>query len=93
MSEEDHVRWFIIFFHSDEDDESDRGNDFPAVDFWQPDKATAKAEAARVLLELQARGDGRDWTAAGHPDPFAVAKGQHPIAQWILTSDDVTGEG
>ena len=32
MSEEKPVRWFVIFFHPDEDDESDRG-DFPEVDF------------------------------------------------------------
>ena len=92
MSEAESVRWFVIFFHPDEDEESDRG-DFPEVSFWQPDEATARAEAKRVLQELRAKGDCREWTAAGHPDPFAVAEGRHRIAQWILTLDDSAGEG
>lgn len=90
-SKTDAVRWFVIFFRSGEED-SDRG-DFPKVQFWQPNEETARAEAARVLRELWQGGDRRDWKAAGHPDPFAVAKGRHPIAQWILTPDDVLGEG
>lgn len=86
MSDTRPVRWFVVFFHSDEDDESDRG-DFPKVEFWQPDEATARAEATRVLQELRDNGDPRDWKAAGHPDPFAVAKGRHRIAQWILPEE------
>ena len=92
MSDTEPVRWFVVFFHSDEGGES-AGSDFPEVEFWQDDEETARAAAKRVLLELHGSGDRRDWTAAGHPDPFAVAKGRHPIAQWILTTEDVTGEG
>ena len=86
------MRWILVFFHSGDETGSDRG-DFPKVDFWQPDEATAIAEARRVLQELRARGDGRDWRAAGHPDPYAVAKGRHPIEQWTLTAADIESDG
>ena len=86
----DSVRWILVFFHSGEEEESER-DDFPEVDFWQDNKETAISEAKRVLGELRAREDQRDWKAAGHPDPFAVAEGRHPIQQWILTFDDLDG--
>ena len=87
----DSVRWILVFFHTDEE-ESER-DDFPEVEFWQPDKETAIAEARRVLQELRDRDDCRNWKAAGHPDPYAVAKGRHPIQQWILTSEDLDSQG
>ena len=88
MSDTEPVRWILVFFHSGEEKESDRDG-FPEVDFWQPDKEKAQTEARRVLGELRDGGDDRDWKAAGHPDPFAVAKGRHPIAQWIIKSEDI----
>lgn len=84
----ENVRWMIAFWHSGGGwrDEPD----FPDVEFWQPNKFTSRQEAARVLAELrEARGDERDWVAAGHPDPFAVFRGQHYGGQWILRYDDL----
>lgn len=83
MAEKEAVRWFLIFWHPEgaARDEAD----FPAVEFWHHDRESARAEAARVLIELrEQRGDTRDWTAAGHPDPYAVADGRHPGGQWTL---------
>ena len=87
----DSIRWILVFYHSGDEQESDR-DDFPKVEFWQPDEETAKAEAKRVLQELRDRGDHRDWKAAGHPDPYAVAKGRHPIQQWVLPSENLNGQ-
>ncbi len=67
--------------------------DFPAVEFWHPDRQTARAEAARVLVELRdERRDERDWVAAGHPDPCEVAAGRHPGSQWILRYEHLKRE-
>lgn len=91
-SKTDSVKWILVFFHQGEEEEGER-DDFPKVEFWQPDKETAKAEARRVLRELRERGDCRNWKAAGHPDPFAVARGEHRIEQWIVDSADLADEG
>ena len=83
------VRWMVTFWHSNGSfrDEAD----FPEVAFWHPDRETAREEAARVLIELkEERGDVRDWTAAGHPDPFEVSAGRHPGGQWILRYGDLS---
>lgn len=88
MAEKKAVRWFLSFWHPEgaARDEAD----FPAVEFWHPNRESARAEAARVLIELrEQRGDTRDWTAAGHPDPDAVANGRHPGGQWILRYRDL----
>ena len=82
------VRWIVSFWHPEGNDRDEP--DFPKVSFYQPDEETAKREAARVLIELvEERGDDRDWTAAGHPDPFAVGAGQHPGGQWLLRYRDL----
>lgn len=82
------VRWMISFYHS-EGGWRDAPN-FPRAEFWQPNKITSLHEAARVLAELrEERGDERDWIAAGHPDPSAVAKGWHSFGQWILRYGDL----
>ena len=39
---------------------------------------------ARVLQELKARGDQRDWKAAGHPDPFYANTIYYPGGPWLL---------
>ncbi len=81
------VRWLVHFRHPEGSDREEP--DFPAVSLWHPDEETARKEAARVLVELaEARNDRRDWTAAGHPDPFAVASGQHPGGPWLLRYRD-----
>lgn len=90
-SKTDSVRWILVFFHSGEEDESERDN-FPDVDFWQPDEETAASEARRVLRMLRDCGDQRHWKAALHPDPFAVAKGRHPIRQYIIDSANLQNE-
>ena len=82
------VRWMVTFWHSDGRSEDEA--EFPEVDFWHSDKQSARAEAARVLIELvEQRGDKRDWVAAGHPDPFAVGIGRHPGGQWTLRYEDL----
>ena len=88
MAETKAVRWMLSFWHP-EGAARDEAN-FPPVEFWHPDRESARAEAARVLIELrEERGDTRDWTAAGHPDPYAVAAGRHPGGQWILRYRDL----
>ena len=88
MAEKKAVQWFLSFWHSDGTARYEA--DFPAVEFWHRDRETARKEAARVLIELrEERGDTRDWTAAGHPDPYAVANGRHPGGQWILRYRDL----
>lgn len=92
MAEKEAVRWFLSFWHSEGTARDDA--DFPAVEFWHLDRESARAEAARVLIELrEQRGDTRDWTAAGHPDPYAVANGRHPGGQWILRYRDLQRDG
>ena len=85
------VRWMVTFWHS-----NGRARDehvFPEVDFWHPDRAHAREEAARVLIELrEKRNDPRDWIAAGHPDPLEVGAGRHPGGQWILRYQDLGRE-
>ena len=82
------VRWMVVFYYPD-------GNwrdepDFPQVDFWHPNRAAAREEAARVLFELrEEREDHREWVAAGHPDPLEVASGRHPGGQWFLRYKDL----
>ena len=93
MSEETSIRWFVIFIKPDA--EEDRGAvsaGFPDLDFWHENGESAKQEAKRVLDQLRQQGDIRTWKAVGHPDPFEVAKGNHPVDQWILTSEDVLDE-
>ena len=82
MNDMDSVRWMVIFYHSEGGwrDEPD----FPQVEFWHPNKRASMEAGARVLQELKDRGDTRDWSAAGHPDPFKVGSGEHPGGQWIL---------
>lgn len=88
MAEKEAVRWFLSFWHPEGTARYEA--DFPAVEFWHPDRESARAEAARVLIELrEERGDTRDWTAAGHPDPYAVVNGRHPGGQWILRYRDL----
>ncbi len=82
------VRWMLSFWHPNGGwkDESD----FPKVEFWHPDRRSARQEAARVLTELwEERGDRREWVAAGHPDPFEVGAGRHPGGQWVLRYGDL----
>ena len=82
------VRWMVSFWHTD--GRSRDEIDFPQVDFWHPDRARAREEAARVLIELrEERNDKRDWVAAGHPDPREVGAGRHPGGQWILRYQDL----
>lgn len=84
----DSVRWMISFWHSAGGSKDDP--DFPRVDFWHPDRESARAAAARVLIELREdREDERDWVAAGHPDPLAVGSGRHPGGQWLLRYRDI----
>ena len=82
------VRWMLSFWHPDGDSKSEP--DFPKIELWHSDKQTARAEAARVLIELrEGRGDVRDWVAAGHPDPLEVGAGRHVGGQWILRYGDL----
>ena len=84
----DGVRWMVSFWHSEGGNRDEP--DFPKVEFWQPDRETSMAEAARVLIELrEVRQDQRDWVASGHPDPFAVGDGRHPGGQWLLRYGDL----
>ena len=81
----------VTFWHSD--GRSRDEYDFPEVDFWHPDRTSAREEAARVLIELrEKRKDPRDWIAAGHPDPREVGAGRHPGGQWILRYEDLRRE-
>ena len=78
----------VSFWHPDGDSKDEP--DFPKVKLWYSDKQTARAEAARVLIELrESRGDVRDWVAAGHPDPLEVRAGRHVGGQWILRYGDL----
>ena len=78
----------LSFWHPDGDSKSEP--DFPKIELWHSDKQTARAEAARVLIELrEGRGDVRDWVAAGHPDPLEVGAGRHVGGQWILRYGDL----
>ncbi len=82
------VRWMVSFWHPEGDSKDEP--DFPKVEQWHQDKPTARAEAARVLIELrESRGDDRDWVAAGHPDPLAVGAGRHVGGQWTLRYGDL----
>ena len=84
----DGVRWMVSFWHSEGGSKNEP--DFPQVEFWQPDRETSMAEAARILIELhEVREDQRDWVASGHPDPFAVGDGRHPGGQWLLRYSDL----
>ena len=88
MSDTKTVRWMVSFWHPD--GRSRDESEFPEVAFWHPDRESAREEAARVLIELrEERADGRDWVAAGHPDPFEVGAGRHSGGQWILRYDDL----
>ena len=85
------VRWMVSFWHSEGGSRDE--HDFPEVDFWHPDRARAREEAIRVLIELRKkRNDKRDWVAAGHPDPLEVGAGRHPGGQWILRYQDLHRE-
>lgn len=87
----DSVRWMVSFWHSSGGSKDDP--DFPKVDFWYPDRESARAAAAGVLIELrEEREDERDWVAAGHPDPFEVGAGRHPGGQWVLRYSDLKPE-
>ena len=78
----------VSFWHPDGCNANEQ--EFPKVAFWHPDRQSARAEAARVLVELREnRDDERNWVAAGHPDPFEVGAGRHPGGQWILTYEDL----
>ena len=82
------VRWMVSFWHPEGDSRDEP--DFPKIEHWHQDKPTARAEAARVLIELrEGRGDDRDWVAAGHPDPLEVGAGRHVGGQWILSYEDL----
>ena len=78
----------VSFWHPEGDSKDEP--DFPKVELWHSDKQTARAEAARVLIELrEGRGDVRDWVAAGHPDPLEVGAGRHVGGRWILRYEDL----
>ena len=78
----------LSFWHPDGDSKEEP--DFPKVEHWHRDKPTARAEAARVLIELrETHGDERDWVAAGHPDPLEVRAGRHVGGQWVLRYEDL----
>ena len=78
----------VSFWHPDGDSKSEP--DFPKVELWHSDRPTARAEAARVLIELrESLRDERDWVAAGHPDPLEVGAGRHVGGQWILRYEDL----
>lgn len=82
------VRWMVTFWHRDGDwrDESD----FPEISFWHPSKYASRTEAARVLIELrEERGDERDWTAAGYPDPYQIDPVALPGQRWALRYEDL----
>lgn len=82
------VRWMLSFWHPNGGSKDE--SDFPKVEFWHPDRASAREEATRVLIELrEERHDTRDWIAAGHPDPLEVGAGRHPGGQWILRYQDL----
>ena len=88
MNDTKTVRWMVSFWHPDGGSRDE--SDFPEVAFWHPDRESAREEAARVLIELrEERADGRDWVAAGHPDPFEVGAGRHSGGQWILRYEDL----
>ncbi len=97
MSDRPKVRWMVNFWCSNGGDKVVRPYDevdFPQVDFWHPNRATAREEAARVLIELrEERGDHREWVAAGHPDPLEVGAGHHPGGQWFLRYRDLPSGG
>ena len=79
----DGLRWFVVFYYVAGGHEVEA---FPEVDFWQPDQQTAISEGRRVLDELRER-EYEGWRAVGHPDPFAVARGEAGIYQWNMDVD------
>ena len=82
------VRWMVVFWHPDGPARDEAH--FPDVSFWHTDRKSAREEAARVLIELrEERGDKREWTAAGFPDPMEAGAGPHPLAQWVLRYRDL----
>ena len=85
------VKWMVSFWHPDGRRATEP--DFPQVDFWHPDKRTSRMEAARVLWELRERGDTRDWTASGIPDPWAVGQWGYISAPWTLRYSDLESDG
>lgn len=85
------IRWMVSFWHPDGDRTTEPN--FPKVDFWHPDKPTSRMAAARVLLELRARGDAREWVAAGYPDPFAASRLSNSSPVWLLTYADIETDG
>ena len=62
LDETQPIRWMVVFYHSDGGSRDEV--DFPDVEFWRPNRATAMEKAARVLVEW---GDQREWVAAGNP--------------------------
>ena len=87
LTEDTKVRWMVNFWHPDGDRTTEP--DFPKVDFWHPTKRTAQTAAARVLLDLKARGDTREWVAAGYPDPFVVNRVSDFCPVWLLIYEDI----
>ena len=75
------VRWISVFLHSGGNPQTEA--DFPKFDFWCPDRDSSKAQGERGLRELRERGDGRDWMAAGFPDPFKY-KELRSTTGWFL---------
>lgn len=80
-------RWVLQFGHSDGNVRLSGGDDdiernFPAHQYCQPDKETAKSEGERVLRELLARGDRRDWYASYSLNPFDIHAGKQPSTQF-----------
>ena len=75
------VRWISVFLHSGGSPHTEA--DFPKFDFGCPDRDSSKAQGERVLRELRERGDGRDWMAAGFPDPFKYEELQSTTG-WFL---------
>lgn len=90
MNESLPVRWFVIFIKPEPNGGGDVDTpDFPDLEFWHADKESARQEAERVMRELHEQGDDRNWKAVGHPDPLEVARGNHDVDQWIVSSEDV----
>ena len=83
------ARWMLGFYHSGGAGHPHHETDFPKVEFWHENKETCMAEGRRVLMELLARRDTRDWLAHGHPDPYAVSSGAVPPDRWILSLRDL----
>ena len=87
------TRWMLGFYWNDTDGVGHGAvgePNFPEYAFWHSDREVCQAAGLQVLCQLAQQGDGRDWIAHGHPDPFEVGRGAAQPDQWIRHLSQLT---